>query len=546
MNSILKYIASLKGIQSQSNIQANKDNRIFFLNSQNEGQGYTVFIEDINEVEDDTKALMQLKQKAAIMKECNHQNILNYKEDLIFQDKFIILMEKCNQSLKRYVQEKFQLIGISLQVFIDLALQLLNAVDYLHSKNLYLQNFNNKNILLDENINIKLHDFGERQVINTLKAYKQFQLGENQQTFHYFAPEQLDSTLEKEVQQTVEADIWSVGISLYVLAGADFEHVYLLTRGLKEYQHKMQINDEINLLLSQMLSQDPNKRPQLSHIKEQFEIIKKNVNSVEQISINKDQNELELQKFIKAQVLYENDLNKQSYELLEELIQQNQEYDMYYAWKARNLAIFEKFQESHESADKALSINPQNYIALNVKGYIYSVENQKQKSEEYFKASINVNPKFLTAVQNLGNDFEDENRIEEAIEMYEKSNLLCPNNIQILNNLGRLYLNQNKYEEAKKYLEQIIKIYPNNFFSLYNLGVLSKLNKSSNKSLSYFQKIAKNQLLEGLSPVLNQIGNIYFEKKEYQQCLEKYQRCKKLDPEEDAYRYNIRLIKKLI
>ncbi|KAL4484271.1 hypothetical protein ABPG72_006382 [Tetrahymena utriculariae] len=547
MKSVLKYIASFKKIQLQSNKQRNTDKRIFFFNSQNEGQGYTAIIEDLKDINDnfDIKIFNQLKQKVAIMKDCNHLNILSYKEDLIFEDKFIILMEKCNQSLKDCIQERYQYVQKNLQIFIDLALQLLNAVEHLHSKDLYLQNFNNENVFLDENANIKLHDFGERQVINTLQAYKQFQQGENQKSFHYFAPEQLDNSLEREVLQTAQADIWSVGISLYLSSGANLEHVYLLTRGLQEYQPQAQLNDELNLLLSQILSQDPNKRPQLSHIKQQFEIIKRNVN-YEQNFNRQVQDDQEVEKFIKAQVLYLNDLNKESLQILEELIEKNQTNDMYYAWKARNLAIFKQFQESHESADKALSINPKNYIAFNVKGYIYSVCNQLQQAEEHLKSSVSLNPKFLTAVQNLGNHYEETFQTPQAIEMYEQSNLDNPNSIQIQNNLGRLYLNTQKYQESNKYLKQNLKLYPNNYFSLYNLAINAKIVKSYNKSKLFFFKIVKKDLVEGMAPILNQIGNVCYEKGQYEKSLKKYIKCQKLDPEEDAYEFNIQQIKKSI
>ncbi|EAR91661.3 protein kinase (macronuclear) [Tetrahymena thermophila SB210] len=550
MSSVLKQIASLKGIQFQSYKQNKKDQRVFFLNSQNEGHGYTVLVEDLGDIDDNVNntTLNQLKQKITFLKDCDHLNILKHKEDFIIDDKFIILMEKCQYSLKTHIQRKYLYVQIHLQVFIDFALQLLNAVEYLHSKNLYLSNFSNENIFLDENFNIKLHDFGLRKSINTLQAYKLFQIGANQKGFHYFAPEQLNSSLETYVLQTAEADIWSVGISLYLLAGSNLDHIYLLTRGLQQYQKQMQINEEMNLLLSQMLSQDPNKRPQISHIKQQFEIIKKNVN-FKQNFLNTGYKQEEVEKFIKAQVMYQNDLNKESLQLLEELVENNQNNDMYLAWKARNLARFDRYQESQELADKAVSINPKNYFAFNVKGYIYSMTNELQLAEECLKTTISLNPQFITAVQNICNNYEENGKISESLEMYEQSNLHNPNNMQILINLSRIYLNNLKYENSMKYLQQNIKMYPYNYYSLYYLGLICKATKFYNKSQLCYKKIIQNDLFtveESLVSILSQLGSIQFDKKQFEKSLKSYKKCQRLEPDENAYVFNVSLMKKLI
>lgn len=74
-------------------------------------------------------------------------------------------------------------------------------------------------------------------------------------------------------------------------------------------------------------------------------------------------------------------------------------------------------QETINLAKKALDINPNNYIALNVMG----VESENYNTAiEYYEKSHSINKNFLPPIINLANNYAQNNEHEKAIEYYTK------------------------------------------------------------------------------------------------------------------------------
>ncbi|KAK7266102.1 hypothetical protein RIF29_18742 [Crotalaria pallida] len=91
--------------------------------------------------------------------------------------------------------------------------QLINAVDFCHSRGVYHRDMKPENILLDENENLKVSDFG----LSALAESKRHDglLHTTCGTPAYVAPE----VIKRKGYDGAKADIWSCGVLFVLLAG---------------------------------------------------------------------------------------------------------------------------------------------------------------------------------------------------------------------------------------------------------------------------------------------------------------------------------------
>lgn len=141
--------------------------------------------------------------------------------------------------------------------------QIITALAYCHSFNIYHRDLKPENILLDENKNIKLADFGMAALQPTGTMLKTA-CGSP----HYAAPE-----LIRGIEYTGEkTDIWSCGIILFVLlTGFTPFESRDLNRLLKKiidgnYAIPSKVSAEAQDLIVKMLQPDPKNRPTLEGI----------------------------------------------------------------------------------------------------------------------------------------------------------------------------------------------------------------------------------------------------------------------------------------
>lgn len=130
--------------------------------------------------------------------------------------------------------------------------QVLNACCFLAQNNILHRDIKDENILVDADFNIKLIDFGSAAymdgVFNRFAGTMQYCPPEIRQGQEYRGPEQ---------------EVWALGLLLYTLlySGAPLSQV----DNIESVQQ--QISPLAMDLLSNMLHQDPNKRPTLDSIK---------------------------------------------------------------------------------------------------------------------------------------------------------------------------------------------------------------------------------------------------------------------------------------
>ncbi|KAL3536601.1 hypothetical protein ACH5RR_005062 [Cinchona calisaya] len=146
--------------------------------------------------------------------------------------------------------------------------QLITAVDFCHSRGVYHRDLKLENLLLEENGNLKVSDFG----LSALAESKRQDglLHTTCGTPAYVAPE----VINRKGYDGSKADIWSCGVTLYVLlAGClrfhDSNIMEMYRKiGKAEFKYPSWFPPEARRLISKILDPNPNTRISISKIME--------------------------------------------------------------------------------------------------------------------------------------------------------------------------------------------------------------------------------------------------------------------------------------
>ncbi|TKY74794.1 CBL-interacting serine/threonine-protein kinase 25 [Spatholobus suberectus] len=199
----------------------------------------------------------QIKREISVMRLVRHPNVVELKEVMATKTKIFFVME--------YVRggELFAKISRG-KLKEDLARkyfqQLISAVDYCHSRGVSHRDLKPENLLLDDDGNLKISDFGLSALPEQLRydGLLHTQCG----TPAYVAPE----VLRKKGYDGSKTDIWSCGVVLYVLLAGflPFQHENLMTMYNKvlraEFEFPPWFSPDSRRLISKILVADPAKR----------------------------------------------------------------------------------------------------------------------------------------------------------------------------------------------------------------------------------------------------------------------------------------------
>ncbi|CAA3009853.1 CBL-interacting serine threonine- kinase 25-like [Olea europaea subsp. europaea] len=218
----------------------------------------SVAIKAINKDQVKKEGMMeQIKREISVMRLVRHPNVVEIKEVMATKQKIFFVME--------YVKggELFAKVATG-KLKEDLAKkyfqQLISAVDYCHSRGVSHRDLKPENLLLDENENLKVSDFGLSALPEQLR--NDGLLHTRCGTPAYVAPE----VLQKKGYDGAKADIWSCGVILYVLLAGFLpfqdENIMIMYRKIfkAEFEFPPWFSRESKRLISRLLVADPEKR----------------------------------------------------------------------------------------------------------------------------------------------------------------------------------------------------------------------------------------------------------------------------------------------
>ncbi|CAK4257769.1 unnamed protein product [Aphanomyces euteiches] len=216
--------------------------------------GHIVALKFVSKRGKTEKNMWNLRQEISILRRLNHSNIIAMLDSFETEGEFCMVTEYAQGELFQILEDDQQLPEDEIK---KIAIQLLQALHYLHTNRIIHRDMKPQNILVGPKQQIKLCDFGFARAIsadtNVLTSIKGTPL--------YMAPE-----LVKEQPYNHTVDLWSLGVILYELAVGrppfyTDKIVTLIQLIVKEnVMYPPTMSDELKSFLSGLLQKDPTKR----------------------------------------------------------------------------------------------------------------------------------------------------------------------------------------------------------------------------------------------------------------------------------------------
>ena len=206
----------------------------------------------------------KLMNEIKIHRSLKHPGIVRFAHFFDDDNAIYIILEECKfGSLQELITKRKVFHELEVQV---IAKQLVATLVYLRGKRIIHRDFRLSNMLLSDQLDIKICDFGYASQLETYDERRMSVIGAP----HYIAPE----ILRIKFGHSFEADIWSLGVSLYIMltgkppfAGADERTIHKAVQtGEFKFPKDDPISEEAEDLITKLLFQNPQKRPVLEEI----------------------------------------------------------------------------------------------------------------------------------------------------------------------------------------------------------------------------------------------------------------------------------------
>lgn len=146
------------------------------------------------------------KTEVAILSSLHHPNILQYIASSEKPPVYLILTEFMSKGDLRMFLDKQKPYSLSTKTILRLALDISRGMEYLHSQGIVHGDLKSSNLLLNDDMHVKVADFGTSRLETQCR-------GEHIGTYRWMAPEMI-----KGKRYTRKVDVYSFGMVLWELA----------------------------------------------------------------------------------------------------------------------------------------------------------------------------------------------------------------------------------------------------------------------------------------------------------------------------------------
>lgn len=345
----------------------------------------------------------------------------------------------------------------------NLFIQILDGVEYIHSKNICHGDIKPQNILTDGKI-AKITDFGTSKLIEDL-FIKTIDGGG---TWAYMAPEVAGSN-----QRYLNSDIYALGVLLYkFLTGRTPHETANQLINNVPYPKPREINENISLaeesVILKLLKRDPSERYQsVCEVKKDLKNIFNENNSMivrssklQVLSTSTDwlENVIGLykeKKFTEAELILKNEYDNGN-------TSQDAIYHIAYTYFRQD-----RFFDSLETIEKINSNSVEDIRRENFKEDLTYLKarvlfelKRYEESIEYFKELYNKNKQNLDYRYKLACAYGLNSEQEEAINILEAINKETPGMLYIVKKLGHAYDQIKEYKKARAFFNYALKLDP--------------------------------------------------------------------------------------
>ncbi|KAL2612981.1 hypothetical protein R1flu_024673 [Riccia fluitans] len=176
-----------------------------------EYQRKEVAIKVVKQPDDDlqmsTRLERQFIQEVSLLSRLHHRNIVEFVGAMRCPPAFIVIMEYLPGGSLRAFLNKNQGKGLSLKQVLDLAVDIAEGMNYLHSQGVLHLDLKSYNLVLSEDLHVKITDFGVARLQSECES-----MTPDSGTFRWMAPEMIRNKCF-----STKTDVYGFGIVLWEL-----------------------------------------------------------------------------------------------------------------------------------------------------------------------------------------------------------------------------------------------------------------------------------------------------------------------------------------
>ena len=451
--------------------------------------------------------LINFQRETEILKNINHKNIVKFYG--FFEDNniyYLVFEFAQNGSLNDYIDKyksKFycnqEVTPLNENFVIRIFKDVLDGLKYLHSNNILHRDIKPDNILLDENMNAKIADFGISALYNINNRYNYNNNNENILFMNntrigckdYISPEIIQGR-----PYDYKTDIFSLGLTIFYIMSFNlpFYNKKVDDNNIERKYNGNMINQFYNIhlrnLVVKMLNDNPDYRPTAFQVYDELLLIEQNTkNSQNNNQSNQNQNYMNFQNF----------QNNQNYNYLNnnnncfQQVQNNQN----------------QYNQNIQNYSNNQDILYQNYINQNQINN-QNFNNQEFNNQNFNKSNFNNqnfnNPNFNNyQIRNQNNPIINQNQNQNLINNNINNKEIKENNNSILRVIECLYnIKELNLENIKTKLSSNTKI-NNSFIPFQIINLIELIGKK------LYNKIDKNNFINKKNEIKNKLSS-FFEK----------------------------------
>ncbi|GLV59787.1 hypothetical protein KDH_66110 [Dictyobacter sp. S3.2.2.5] len=193
-----------------------------------------------------------------------------------------------------------------------------------------------------------------------------------------------------------------------------------------------------------------------------------------------------------------------------------------------------RYPEVIAACDRALEAKPDFSWAYSVRGLAYYRLHEYTKAIGNYDRAIEIDPRYVQALSNRGLAYHDLKHYQQAISNYDRAIACDPTDVTAHNNRGWTHYHLGNYQQAINDYQRAITLSPRFAKAYINLGHTYYAQKEYEKALASFTQALDIDPKQ--QAVYFQQGRTFFDLKEYQQSVEAYHQTIELNPQ-DAMAY---------
>jgi tetratricopeptide (TPR) repeat protein len=163
---------------------------------------------------------------------------------------------------------------------------------------------------------------------------------------------------------------------------------------------------------------------------------------------------------------------------------------------SRIVSVMGRLDLAEKQLRTAIRLDPSNPVAPYFLARVLYTDNRFDESIEESNKAISLSPGNVRAYENLGLCYEGKNDPKTAehwyLEAIRRETTSGSKTEWPMLDLATMMIRQNRYAEAKPYLEQALEINPHNAQSLFQMGILLEKTEDPNGALEKYRAAIQN------------------------------------------------------